>query len=324
MSETENKKQNKITAKAGLTFNVNAVKSKLKDYHATHGVENPKYGGGQTAMTAVLEKFYELVLRECLKRLGKQKSGLKEVNVEFLQATVLLNMDMKDYCVTRLSHFDTKQMYRDQVPFDTKQMDQVMARVDKDLALTPNARNLACYLLLQVFLDLTSTCDHLQAYAGKKTLDGNCVIHASRICFSSGLAKEFCEEVVRVMKEFDVNLESDETDVVKKPDATPNAAAEDDNESAQTKTNKKGKETKADKDTKSEKQTVGKKNQKAQKVEDDNDNENESDDDHQSDEEVEVQPKKGKGKEQTKEQSASGNKKGQNQSGKNKPAKNSK
>ena len=324
MSDNE-KKQNKITAKAGLTFNVNAVKSKLKDYHESHGTQNPMYGGGQTAMTAVLEKFYEHVLRECATRLGKEKSGVKQVNCEFLQATVLLDNDMRDYCVVRLNHYDPKQMYRDQVPFDTKQMDLVMARVDKDMALTPKARNLACYLLLQVFLDVASTSDLLQAYAKKKTLDGNCVSYAARACFSEGLAKEFCDKVAEVMKEFGEELDTTDADVAKKPQTTPTADAESGEEDAPAKNSKGGKKSKEEsteavKDNKKSGNQKSK-NQKAQPVEADD-----SDDDAaNSDEEVQVQPKqknsKGdKEKEKEKEQQSSGKK---NQGGKNnsKPAK---
>ena len=53
------------------------------------------YGGGQTAMAAVLEKFYELVLLECSTQTPKDKSGVKTVNCTDLQKLVLNKTNLK-------------------------------------------------------------------------------------------------------------------------------------------------------------------------------------------------------------------------------------
>ena len=84
------KKPNKLTEKAGLTFNVNTIKSKLKDYYEGQSLTTPMFSGGHTALTASLEKLWEMLLQECLKKVGKDKSGVRQVNRELLQYSVCM------------------------------------------------------------------------------------------------------------------------------------------------------------------------------------------------------------------------------------------
>jgi len=308
MSDTE-RKQNKVTKTAGLTFNVNAVKSKLKDYHDMRGVPNPMYGGGQIAMATVLEKFCELVFTECATQTQKNISGLKLVNVNDLQRLVLLRPELRNYFVIPMSQYNANQIYKDLLPIDSSEMDLVMARVDKDLSLTAKAKNLAYFLVCRVFQDLISTSNHLMAYAKKHTFSATCVSYAVRQCFAEALAKELCDDIARVMKAFDEDIDVMDAEVPSKSTSGTMKASDDADtgEEKTDKSDKSGKEEKKKTDSKkdsdkkessdkSAKETAGKKpaaknaaknksenSSKAEKIEVDDDSDSSSSSDDESD-----------------------------------------
>lgn len=191
---------NKMTTDAGLTFNVNTIRHKMKEYYESQSITTPMYSGGHVAMAATLEKLYEFILKECVKKTGKDKSGMRQVNRELMHYSVMLHNGLQEYYVGKLAKFDRDQVYQDQVPIAKSEMDKVMERVDKDMTLTPKAFNLACYMLMKVFLDLSSTCNQMLTFAKKKTLDANCVMHAIKLKFQDGVTHELCGEISRAMK----------------------------------------------------------------------------------------------------------------------------
>lgn len=202
---------NQLTQKAGLTFNVNTVKNKLKDYYESQSASPPMFSGGQTALTAVLECLWERILKECVTRTGKDKSGVRQVTVDGLQYTVLLHDGLKQYYLVPLSKFDSKQMYKDQIPVVSKELDAVMERVDKDLSFTPKARNLACFFLLTVFQDVANTATQFLSFANRKSFNGNCVLHVLSARFDESIALELRTEVARAMKAFGEELDENGT-----------------------------------------------------------------------------------------------------------------
>lgn len=206
------KKPNKLTEKAGLTFNVNTIKSKLKDYYEGQALTTPMFSGGHTALTASLEKLWEMLLQECLKKVGKDKSGVRQVNRELLQYSVLMHAGLRKYFVVHFENFDNTIEYRDQVPVISVEMDKVMERVDKDMSLTQKARNLACFMLLKVFSQMAFTCHTLIEHAKKKSLDGRCVMYVVNIMFHESVAAELHKEIKKVMKEFGEELEETHID----------------------------------------------------------------------------------------------------------------
>ena len=197
---------NNLTIKAGLTFNINTVKNKLKDYYNQNS-KAPMFSHGQIAITAVLEKLYELILRECVKTIGKDKSGLKLVNRDGLQHSIILHEEFKQYYLMKLTHFEKDQLYKDQLPISIGEMDKVMERVESDLSLTSKAKNLLCFFLLKAFLDIASTCHQFLEFSKRKSLDANCVMYSIRNKFPDGLAHELCCEVTTVMKAFGEDIE---------------------------------------------------------------------------------------------------------------------
>lgn len=220
MSESE-RKQNKVTKTAGLTFNVNAVRSKLKDYHESRGVTNPTYGGGQIAMTVVLEKFCVMVFKDCASQTPKDKSGGKQVNVNDLQRIVLIHPELKNYFVVPMSLYNPDQICKDLLPVDPSEIDLVMDKVDKELIFSPKAKNLMYFLISQVFQDLASTSTRLMKFAKKHKFKGTCVSYAVQQCFAEAIAKDFCDEIALVMKTFNEEVDVMSGDVTVK--ATPAA-----------------------------------------------------------------------------------------------------
>jgi len=235
------KKPNKLTEKAGLTFNVNTIKQKLKSYYEGQDLTTPMFSGGQTAMTATLEKLWEMLLQQCLKKVGKDsKTGVRLINLEALQTAVLLHPGLQRYFVVQFGSFDSEVEYKDQSPVISVEMDKVMERVDKDMSLTNKARNLACYMLLKVFSQLASTSHTLIEYAKKKSLDGRSVWFAVGTVFHGSVSSVLHNEITRAMKEFGEELEEthgdNEAPVDNQVAAAGNADAGEEEEEASTTT----------------------------------------------------------------------------------------
>lgn len=188
---------NKLTQMAGLTFNVNPVRTKLISYYESQGKENPKYSKGHVAMAAMMECLYRFVLTECEKRTKENQSGGKQVTRELVHYTVRLNTMLNDYFELRLRKFDKNQMYSDQLPMTDQEMRTVCDGVNSKMTLTGPAHNLVCYLTLCTFTDIANTCLRLLNFAGKKSLDPNCVLTAIADRFSDGLAHDLSNEVTR-------------------------------------------------------------------------------------------------------------------------------
>lgn len=206
-SMSTEKKPNKLTEKAGLTFNVNTTKQKLKSYYEGQDLTTLMFSGGHAAVTAALEKLWEIILEECLKRVGKDKSGVRQVNRESLQYSVLMHAGLKRYFVVHFENFDNTVEYKDQSPVINSELDKVMERVDKDMSLTSKARNLACFMLLKVFSQLATSAHSFVEYAKKKSLDGRSVTFAVGATFHESVSNEMKKEISRVMKEFGEELE---------------------------------------------------------------------------------------------------------------------
>lgn len=217
---------NKTTQTAGLTFNVNTVRNKLKEFYESQGHPTPMFSGGQSSITGILQKTFELILRECMKHVGKDRSGVRQINRDFLVHSVLLHNGFKQYFSFQLdSGFNQNQMYGDQVPISRAEMDKVMETVDKDLSLSPKARNLICFLLLEVFIDMAHTCSQMLDFAKRKALDARCAMFAVSSRFPENISFELKGEIVRVAKAFGDELEdnsvSSDTSEEVKPVSVP-------------------------------------------------------------------------------------------------------
>lgn len=211
---------NQATKSAGLTFNVESVKKDLKQYYETHFEKHgeqkegdnkvlvvPQFTGGQIAMSAFLQKLYELVLQECLRCVPKDKSGVRHVTLENLQYTILLNKGLEQYFLTSLKYYDTNQIYEHGCPVVRSEMDEVRDSVSKELAFSNQAHNMVCYLLTKAFTDVAHDCHYMIEYAKKRTFSGRCVLFAVSAKFHESIAVELRSAIMTACKSADYDLE---------------------------------------------------------------------------------------------------------------------
>lgn len=205
---------NKATQKAGLMFNVESIKKDLKQYYETHFEKQgeakddeknkilvvPQFTGGQHAMSAFLQKLYELILQECQKCVPKDKSGIRQVTLENLQYTILLNKGMEQYFLSSLKYYDPNQIYDHSCPVVLSEMEEVMESVSKELAFTKQAHNLVCYLLTRAFNDIAHDCHYMIEYAKKRTFSGRCVHFAVSSKFHESIACELRNAIITATK----------------------------------------------------------------------------------------------------------------------------
>ena len=191
---------NKTTTSAGLTFNVNTIKNKTKEYYESQNLQVPVFGGGQIATTAMLERLLELLIKECCKHTPKDKAGTKQVTRPTLQYSVSLNPALNEYYKGKMEKFDKDQMYSDQLPILRKEIDVVINRVDKDIVMTPKGMNTLSYLLFKSYVDIVSTAYEFITFSGKRTLDSKVVNFAIKNRFADGLTHELTTAVNNAMK----------------------------------------------------------------------------------------------------------------------------
>jgi hypothetical protein len=287
---------NKATQEVGLTFNVNTIRNKMKEYYESQGLSAFQISGGHKAITAVLEKLWEFTLRECKNHANKDKSGMRVVTVDNLSKAVLMHVGLENYYLVNMKTFDSTNIYTDQAPVSQGDMDKVMERVSTEFSLTPKARNLACYLLNKAFFDLARTSHLFVEFAKKKSIDARSVLYTVSCKFHESVGHELRSEVIRAMKSAGEELEDTETadgvEHVQQPEGQPAGEVDDGAEVAaeEPDTSAKDKKTPA-------KKTTGKNASKAEDkkidVEDDAQVEASGGDDAQADDTVveEAKPK---------------------------------
>lgn len=295
------KASNKITQKAGLTFNVNTVKNKLKEYYDSQGKDTPKFSKGHVGMTAMLECLCQTLLMECGKRTQKNQSGIKQVTRELATVAVRLNTTLNEYYQTKLTKFEKTQMYSDQLPVSRSDIEKVVEKVDTQLTLTPKAHNLVCYLMLCAFLDMATTGIKLLTYTNKKSLDSKCMLTAIDIKFPDGLAHDLSKEVTRACnavgddddEDKDAKPVVDDEDNIKDNDEDN---SDDDNTVQETKSKNSKKQQQKNKqnsksETKSEKQNSKTKQIEQEDVTESDDNDDNDELDKSDEESTKEEPK---------------------------------
>ncbi len=226
---------NKLTEKAGLAFNINTVKANMKSYFENQAVALPMFSGSHTAMTAVIQKMAELLLKYCMSHLSKDKTGIKNVARPTLKTVVCLNADMNEYFYLKMLKFKKNGMYCDQIPVSRKEFDAMCTNLDKSLVLTAKAYNFLAYLLNEVYLDVLSTAYQFMTYAKKKTLDASVIMYAVRNRFPDNIAHDLCTEVNRAMLAVGEEVEKVADDEDKDTNKQPETGAEDSGDEGETK-----------------------------------------------------------------------------------------
>src|SRR3990170_748744 len=89
---------NAITEKAGLNFNVKALKTNVLEYFESNGFLTPKQvskfaedNGFDVALTATLERLCKMLIRNAEQYTHEDKSGIKTLTRETMRYSVYLH-----------------------------------------------------------------------------------------------------------------------------------------------------------------------------------------------------------------------------------------
>jgi hypothetical protein len=199
MSKTAKQpKTNKVSEKAGLTFNVNAIKRAIKMYYKSQNVDFSKISGGSIAMTSMLESMARLIIEKTEKEVAFNKSGLREVTREGMNSALLRNSNEYGYFVIKASDFNDKFDYSKFLPIE-KEMDKIYTEY-KNVSYSLEAKNYMYYLLYTMFTNISLTCAKLLSFAKNKMVNGNCVVHAVDIEFPKSISVVLMKNIHEALK----------------------------------------------------------------------------------------------------------------------------
>ena len=251
---------NKVTEKAGLTFNVNTVKTSMQQYFNSQGVACPKFSGAHVGTTSAIQELCKMIIKCCLPHTNKDKSGIRNLTRSCMRDSVLLNNDLQKYYYIPMTMFDKNQIYEEQLPVAKKEIMTVVNSVDKDLHLTPKANNFLNFLMMKAYLDLVCTSYQFIDFAGRKSLDGKAVLFAIKNRFTDNVSYELCEEVRRSMAAVgdEVSNVNDEEDKDKNTGKEQGEDSADEQEEMTTKTKEKPEKTEKTEKTEKAKKTTQK------------------------------------------------------------------
>lgn len=258
--EAEKDKRNQITKLAGLTFNVNTVKADIREYYQSQNLPMPMFSSGQVAVTAMLEKLLDILLKATLQHAEKAKDGIKQIVPANIQYAILTDPELKRFFQMKLEDYNDKNVYANSFPVNKQELTAFLDNIDKTVKLDNKGANLMTYLLVEAYHDVLVSASHFLTFAKKRSMNGKCVLAVVNDRFPSGLSKVLETEIVRAVDAVgDVIKEGNEEE--------GEAPAEEEAKKEETKKEETKKEDPKKKETK---KTGG---QKAPKIDDEEDQE---------------------------------------------------
>jgi len=177
----------KAAEKANLIVNPNSVKKAIKEYYKNKDIEYSKISGGHIAFASLLESMTKFLIEQAIKTVGINKSGLRELTREGLNASIIKNKEYASYFMVKANDYDEKFVYHKEVPIMPKEMDEILKSYPA-VTFTNEVKNYIYFLLYTMFTNIAVTCTVLLDYAKKVSLDGNCVMKAVTIEFPKSIA----------------------------------------------------------------------------------------------------------------------------------------
>ena len=248
---------NKLTQRAGLEFNVNAVKSNMvklfenrgfrrpeKDEELDDSKRMPMFSGSQVAVAAMLQRLCTYIVENVNNMITEDKSKLRTVHRSTLKYSIGLDKLLEVYYETKLSNYDQDDMYAEKIPISKKEMETVISQVSDKIKFTPQAYSMLCFLLYKAYTDITTTAHQFIRYAKRKTLDARSVMFSVETKFTNNLAYELRTEIERAVKALGVDIEGNGEELANDEEA--DAAVEDVVEPVSTTTKGKKQATKAE------------------------------------------------------------------------------
>lgn len=197
---------NKRTTLAGLSLNVNPVKSDMKTYFEEQGLlvnstdkksgnvekKVPMFSSSDVAVTACIQQLCKILVTTCSQYIHENMSGVSEMNRPTLKMSILLNRDLKEAFFWDIDNMDEKQQYSKQLPISTKELRELIKQIDPSVMITAKAYNFLTYLLLKAYFKVINTAYEFISYSGKKTVDSASIVASVKNKFGAPIANELC------------------------------------------------------------------------------------------------------------------------------------
>lgn len=208
----DQKQQTKTKAaeKAGLIFNPDAIKKKIKEYYASQEIPYSKVSGGHLAMAALLESAQNMISNKAKKEVALNKSGLREITREGMNSALLRDKKEMGYFIVKAEEFNDKFDYSKQLPI-FKEMETIYSE-QKDTSFSKDAKNYMYFLLYTLFTNILITSSVLLEFSKSKSTNGLCIISASKIEFPKSMSVVFEADIKRALKSYGESVEGKNDD----------------------------------------------------------------------------------------------------------------
>lgn len=208
----DQKQQTKTKAaeKAGLIFNPDAIKKKIKEYYASQEIPYSKVSGGHLAMAALLESAQNMISNKAKKEVALNKSGLREITREGMNSALLRDKKEMGYFIVKAEEFNDKFDYSKQLPI-FKEMETIYSE-QKDTSFSKDAKNYMYFLLYTLFTNILITSSVLLEFSKSRSTNGLCIISASKIEFPKSMSVVFEADIKRALKSYGESVEGKNDD----------------------------------------------------------------------------------------------------------------
>ena len=203
VEKKEKSGKTKLTEKAQLTLNVNAVRTWLKKYYEQNGIDVPIFRGIHVALTAVCEVLCTEIINATVKQLQKSQSGLYEITRPAIRYAVLLDGDLEHLLSPALNAFDKTMTFSDHFCIPQKEMLKfIESDMGKNINLDVTAYNLLSYLLSKVMVDFARASHVCMTYADKGSLDFKVIRYVVKLKCTGSLENNLTRHIEDTEKLF--------------------------------------------------------------------------------------------------------------------------
>lgn len=211
---------NKLTALAGLTFNVNSMKTKaIKPFLQRSIKKNeriPVLKKGHVVLTSLVEEMCKIIILEAkTKHAAKDKTGLCNIQRPTLKYAVQLNQDLDNFFhMFLLYKYDPEQDYLTTFPFHISEVEKLIDKISgKDVNVTIEAKHMLCFLLMKTYTECLRVLCTLLRFSKKNTFDVRALQAVVNILFGdTKLAEDLLKEIDNTWRAIEDKKDDDDDD----------------------------------------------------------------------------------------------------------------
>jgi len=317
MAEKKKGDLNQPTKDAGLSFNVNAFKTHMKEYYSTLGLEQYNFKRGHIALSACNEALCGLIVNNVTEKIVKDKAGLYVITYDNMENMIMSNPDMRRLLREYIENFDENSNYHKQYCVTKTNLVTFIEHYNgNNLQLDNKAHNFLIYLLATFSNTVMKTAHMLVQYAHRQSVTIESIVKAVEVHCPSSIAKSLVIKIEEAVSAYSAKNDKEDDKEDKEEEESEEEAAEEPKETAKstkttTKSDGKGKskdttketakeskmkDTKSDTKGKSKDTTKTKKTKKAETEEEEDEASGEETQQEESEEEpeekAEEKPKK--------------------------------